>query len=940
VARRFKLAIVRAKQGPDTISDQACRQMLMVGPGSVLRFWSDTTGGFLDFVDSAMFPWVDVTLTAGHTSRNDQAVAAFAALRRLDPNRDPLAGFDGALVITHPGQVQVPNPQAGQPGQPATIPESIDGGSTGVNGLPVAVVPVMSSDHTFMCHELGHTLGFAHTFGLVNNGIDWAPADPVVMEGPEYGSPYDLMSSASFGSRGLGTGPHYFGNPTFAGSAVAGWPNAGAQQMGPHLSRANLHLRHPEALNGRAVDGRLPDPGQIVRLRLAATSSGNGGPSLFVIRPRDESPTGAGRIYVEYRDTRSWDQGMHVNGTDLAQAGLVMHTLEDVANVGPRTWYRGSVGVGATQTDFVVPTRPVTVTLHEFGETNGQGWADISVRHPSTILRQPSLLWANVSDGAMQLWMMCCGRVTRRANVVNEVGQIEHIGAPWRIIGTGDFNRDGHVDILWANAADGSMQIWFMDEGRVAGRATVVNEVGQPERIGSPWHVVGVADFAPDGRADILWMNAFDGTLQLWQMEGATVARRATIVNERQQPEHVGAPWRIVGVGDFTGNHNADILWANTADASMQIWSMNGAQVAARITVVGENGLAERIGAPWRIVGIGDYNRDDRADILWHNVADGAMQIWQMDGGRVQRRVNVVAENGVPERVGAPWHLVGNGVPRRADVPGILWYHDSTGEIQNWLMQSMFVAGRTTILGENGQPVFIGPPWHIVATRDLNLDGSQDILWHNSVTGEIQIWFMNGHQVGARATVVDEAGQPAPIGPPWHIVAAADFNLNGIGDILWHNATTGETQIWFMNGHQRAGRATVLGEDGNPAFVGPPWRIVGAGDFNLNGSADILWHNDATGETQIWFVERGRVTSRATVLGENGNPALIGPPWHIVGTRDFNLDGMSDILWHNDATGETQIWFMNGARVASRGTVIGENGQPAFVGPPFRIVGA
>lgn len=52
-------------------------------------------------------------------------------------------------------------------------------------------------------------------------------------------------------------------------------------------------------------------------------------------------------------------------------------------------------------------------------------------------------------------------------------------------------------------------------------------------------------------------------------------------------------------------------------------------------------------------------------------------------------------------------------------------------------------------------------------------------------------------------------------------------------DILWHNASTGETQIWFMNNHKVTSRATVLGEDGKAAFVGLPFSIVGCGDFNF-----------------------------------------------------------------------------------------------------------
>jgi hypothetical protein len=46
-------------------------------------------------------------------------------------------------------------------------------------------------------------------------------------------------------------------------------------------------------------------------------------------------------------------------------------------------------------------------------------------------------------------------------------------------------------------------------------------------------------------------------------------------------------------------------------------------------------------------------------------------------------------------------------------------------------------------------------------------------------------------------------------------------------EIIWHNSSTNETQIWFMDRHRLTGRATVLGEDGRPAFVGPPWSIVG-----------------------------------------------------------------------------------------------------------------
>lgn len=54
--------------------------------------------------------------------------------------------------------------------------------------------------------------------------------------------------------------------------------------------------------------------------------------------------------------------------------------------------------------------------------------------------------------------------------------------------------------------------------------------------------------------------------------------------------------------------------------------------------------------------------------------------------------------------------------------------------------------------------------------------------------------------------------------------------------ILWHNSSTGEIQIWFMDGYRRDSRATVLGEDGNTAFVGLPWDIVGISSFSRDRS--------------------------------------------------------------------------------------------------------
>ncbi|GAA0954841.1 FG-GAP repeat domain-containing protein [Virgisporangium aurantiacum] len=284
--------------------------------------------------------------------------------------------------------------------------------------------------------------------------------------------------------------------------------------------------------------------------------------------------------------------------------------------------------------------------------------------------------------------------------------------------------------------------------------------------------------------------------------------------------------------------------------------------------------------------------------------------------------------------------VVAAGVTARvAGFADLVWYNDQTGETQIWFMNEHRLVRRSTVVDANGVPALVGPPFRIVGISDKDEDGHPDIVWHHDQTGETRIWFMKENRIVRQATVVDQNGAPALVGPPFRIVGISEMDYFSYDDIIWYNDQTGETRIWFMGREKILSQATVLGENGLPALVGPPFRIVGISDVNGDGPGDIVWHHDQTGETRIWIMNIDRIYRQATVLGENGQPAFVGPPFRIVGVGDMNSDGYADIVWHHDQTGETRIWFMRGERVIRQATVVGENGQPALVGPPFRIVG-
>jgi hypothetical protein len=89
------------------------------------------------------------------------------------------------------------------------------------------------------------------------------------------------------------------------------------------------------------------------------------------------------------------------------------------------------------------------------------------------------------------------------------------------------------------------------------------------------------------------------------------------------------------------------------------------------------------------------------------------------------------------------------------------------------------------------------------------------------------------------------------------------------------------------------------------------WAVAGAGDFDGDGKADILWRNQTSGQNSIWFMNGAAMTSGPLIT------AMADMGWSIAGTGDFDGDGKADILWRNTATGQDAIWFMNGATLSN-----------------------
>jgi hypothetical protein len=514
----------------------------------------------------------------------------------------------------------------------------------------------------------------------------------------------------------------------------------------------------------------------------------------------------------------------------------------------------------------------------EVGDINGNGRSDVVVTPSELKGERYKVSWFESPADTSQLW--------KEHVVATEIECVIHA------LALGDFNRDGHVDIAYAE----------MHQGEDPDEVVVLFNAGR----GAPWrklvldtagsHDIVAADVTGDGALDLVGANHADvHPVVVWENQFAAKVSAAPSSAPLEKWTYVEVDSRRasrkfgLAMGDLNSDGQADIasgqyVYFNPGADLTGHWTrkeLPAADLDALLTLdVNNNGRADLVAM------------DPRGDVFWLEAADNRATSW------TSRKVGTMGK--ADHSISAQGYALGRIRP--GDKPQIV----------------LNVTGNLSYFEVPEKPA--QTPWlrrlissttykEDVAVADMDNDGHLDVI--TTLASDAVAWWRNPGTDAENWQMFEIGSVPGPIADRLKV---GDVDSNGRLDVVV-SAANGQADGLYLFEQPAAGpaapnwprRAVVTQGSTNSMDLAD---ITGDGHLDIiagehRGSLTLaIWVNDGSGQFTRHIVDTGKESH--------------------LGARVFDLDGDGDldivsIAW--DRFQHLHVW-RNDTRPQSAGKTV------------------
>lgn len=415
--------------------------------------------------------------------------------------------------------------------------------------------------------------------------------------------------------------------------------------------------------------------------------------------------------------------------------------------------------------------------------------------------RADDIFWESSPSALYGWWDVNGGRVAGFRTVPSPgPSGVAYPSGPFTVVASGDYRGDGSEDLAWTSTVSfppiGPIGIAATRTDFVAGAFDGHRSMGTYElgwqmsarllsgTLGPPPARRTSYDFLENGSSDLLFRDA-NGTFLVWDVRGAYTGSRLILGS-------ADPLWDVIGVGDYNGDANSDILFRHQVSGVIGYWKVYRGSVAGFVT------LSNSVGAEWQVVSSrqrADFNGDGRDDLLLRR-ADGLLAMALVAG--VDSSSLQWIELGASDPM---WTVEGTADFSGDGVDDILFRHAASGSVGYVRMAASGMQEWVGLIAglDNG--------WFVGSLGDYNGDGFDDIYWRTSTTLPEGYWNMAGGRLSGFVANAQLTQFPGAI----RRVTSGSYDGDSSVDLMVayanaNGALTNYTLLPFANGRMQPGQ--------------------------------------------------------------------------------------------------------------------------------------